>query len=213
MLILANDVREAQDIAQRYKVEISITQEFTDSDDMRLPYFIRQIGHIGQVLVKIEYTDYAVAQSIDACISGWIDTLKENKPHWLARYLFSAEYVAESFLDTAARATPMLAGALYIASNLGKISAQEAVALSLFCLALGFVSFTVVSRLTSAFYGLLRRFAPSTIIQITRGDRDKLAHLAKRRNDAKWLMSVVVISIVLSFVVNIYSAFVYDIIK
>ncbi|WP_433951200.1 hypothetical protein [Brevundimonas bullata] len=210
LLVVPNDVKEAQDIAQRYKVEVNIRQQFPDNDDVRLPYFIRQLGHIGSTSTKIEYADYAVAQSIDACISGWIDTLKSKRPPWVVRQLFNIEGIVDTFLDSAVRSISIAAGAAYIAVNLESISPTRAISLALFCIALGFFSFTIVSTLTELLYGLLRRFAPSTSLVITRGDQNKADELYKKRKSFTALMSVIFVSIIVAFIVNIFAAFIYD---
>lgn len=209
LLVLPSEVKDAQDVAQRYKVSVHMRQILEGSEN--LPYFLRpdKTAFIG---VRIEYADYAVAQSLEACVTGWVSTLKKIDKSALSKFILSSEAFCEMHLDSAVRSAALFGGAAFVAWNMDTISATRAASISLFCLGLGFLSYTIVSSLTTKFFGVFHKFAPKTTLLFTRGDENANNELKSTLAKGKSVMSFIVATIIISFIVNFASAYLYDMI-
>lgn len=208
LIVLPSNVDAAKNIAQRYKLSVNASQDYIATDDIRLPYFIRELGHVGGISSQLEYSNYAVAQSIDATVENWFKTLRKREASSFMRFLMSVENPVSQFADTATRSAAFIAGALYLSEN--ETTPARAASMMLFCLALGFASYSVVFVFARRFYKSVRRFAPSSTILLTEGDKGRHAELEKVKSKTKAFMLFLVSTVVLALCINILAAVIYN---
>lgn len=209
LIVLPSEMDLGGEIAQRYKISLIASQEYT-VNDIRLPSFLRDVGHVGGIELKIEYSDYAVAQAIESCVTGWISSLKKIDSSPISRYILKYESFFAKYSPVTVQIIPLVAGAWYIAKS--QISPSLSVSIALFCVALGAISYYVAMNGGKSIFSLLRRFVPSCTLEITEGDRIKKTELQKSRKRAVKIIIFILAGIIMTSAVNIFSALVYQMI-
>ncbi len=210
LVVLPSDVDPAKEIAQRYKLAVVASQDYLDEKDIRIPKFIRELAHVGGVQMHLEYSDYAVAQALEAAVNGWIKSLKFRKAPKFVKIALSLEDLTTNFADSIVRSVALLAGAYYLSKN--ALDNNISSSIVLFCLALGFFSYTVILSCVKNFYSAIRKFAPSATINITTGDFDRISSIDKMKSSTKGFVTFLLATILTSILINIFSSYIYNII-
>lgn len=209
LVVLPAQIPQAEELAQRYKVEIIFEQDMIDeSDRKKLPYFLRGFFSLGSLKVDIEYTDYAVAQSLEATVQSWVNQLpkrKESKFHKVATFF---EPAIMQFSGAVA-ATLALVGGAWRLSQID-VDAQKAAIIILVCFAAATLTAPFVHWLCSTSYKTIKKTAPCPTISLTQGDRDRISKIDDVHRKAEVLIGVLMVGCVLSFAVNLLAAMVFD---
>lgn len=77
--VLPVEIDSANDIVQRFKINAIIDQDLVEISDDGLPYFIKNMASGDNIRVVIEYSDYAVARTLQATVDEWVESLKSRK--------------------------------------------------------------------------------------------------------------------------------------
>ena len=202
------EINAAKDIGQRYKIQLIFRQAFLEEDDVNVPFFVRGMVMPSIVYAEIEYSDFSVAQAIEATITGWSKTLEIQNRSGFISAVVKLESVARTFFDSLSRSAAFIAGAFYISK--GNFSAQSAAAVVLFSMAVGFFGYTLVSFLVDKIYETIRFAVPNPVIVLTKGDRDRFSGLKRKSEAAKFLISLLGVGVILAFIVNIAASLFYD---
>lgn len=199
----------AEDIAQRYKLELIFEQDFLDDgDDEKLPYFLRGFFSLGSLKMNVEYSDYSVAQSVDATVSGWIHQLPRKNRSKVHGFVKTIEPLVMNFGGAVAACLALASGSWLLTQ--GTWSAPDAVSLVLFCLALATLAAPIVHSLCSRIYAAFRRTVPCPTLLLTQGDRDRVAKAEQAAARAKVMLSILFLGCILSFCVSFSAAWVFQ---
>lgn len=208
LITLPSTVSEARDIAQRYKLQLIFDQTFLDKDDARIPFFMRGFTSKSDLTLTLEYTDYAVAQAVEAVVTGWVGTLPKRQESSAMRLINSSEAMVRQFLDTIAQFTAMCSGAAYILNKNPVMNIS--IFVSLISIALGYLSYNFVSYAVDQFYNTSRKLNPCACVLITMGDKDRVSNNEKIVSKTRATLGFIASSIILALMINISSAWIYD---
>ena len=209
LILLPSQISGMDEIAQRYKLHILLDQEFIESDDLSVPYFIRGIVFGKNINVNIEYTDYAVYQSLISVIDGWISTLPKKDPSSLTKFLLKRESFFRNFSDIIVRFLGLIAGVVAF-FNIDEISNPKSSSLILFFIAIAFTSYGIIGFLIDGFYKSISKINPATFILITDGDKDRMNDVISKRKKITSVIIFILSAFILTVAINIFSNYIYD---
>ena len=209
LAILPSEVQQARDAAQRFKIEITFHQEFIDPEDPGVPYFFRDLPNIGNLKFELEYSDYAVATAIEATVTQWVGSLPKTKKGRAFAAAFRHELTVNNFFSPLLRLVPLAAGAIGLV-RAEDLTAGAAASAILFFLGLSLLAYTFGEFLVRAFYRTLRLFAPSPVILLTKGDRDRVGKIEDTKVGARAALGVIAVTGLLAIAVNICSNWLYE---
>lgn len=210
LVVLPPEVPEAAEIAQRYRVNVLIDQDFVETDNLDMPYFMRGVVFGRNIQASIEFSDYSVSQTLAATVDGWTDSLPKRTLPGFSRFLLKLEKPVRQYADTIVRSATLLAGALaaYRAS-----SWRDGIYIVLVSIALAFLMFSIVDGLVGKFFDGLTSVKPMTFILITEGDRDRQREIQASYRRTKAVLSFIALGVVVSMLIGVFSNFIYDGIK
>lgn len=111
LIVLESDVEAAKNIGQRYKIRMIFQQNLSDKDDFSVPYYVREMIRTGKIYLSIDYTDYSIAQTLEAIINSWRKSLPERKVGNSYKAVMKLEGELMEILPAAAAALPLGAAA------------------------------------------------------------------------------------------------------
>lgn len=209
LIVLPAEIPEASEIAQRYKIEVVFEKTYINDDDPRIPYFIRALPSYSTLHLLLEYSDYAVAQAIEATVAGWVNSLPKRSVPKVVKYLTLIERPVDQLLPFLVRVISLIVGAAFLASSV-PLGWKAALSIVLYYVALGHLSYAFVNFLIGAFYRQLRKFAPNTEMVLTNGDVEGQEKAQRLVSDAKGVIVVLGLGVGLATVTNIFSAWLYE---
>jgi len=210
LIVLPSGVDQAKDVPQRYKLQVIFEQNFVDKDDDLVPFWLRDFTSVGVLRMELEYADYAVAQAVEATVAGWVVSLPKRSASTAIKFFVKIEQFTREFADTTVRSAAILAGAFYIYTE--ELSASASIAIGLFCIGVGFFSFTLTNYFLEGFYTQIKKFRPAPVLLVTQGDRNRFEGLDKAKRRSSAIMAALSVGGVLAFLVNIFAAWIFKLI-
>ena len=162
----------------------------------------------GSLKTKIEYTDFAVAQAIDAVIAGWAGQLKVQKKSKFQSFLAAKESSIRNFASLLATVTPFIGGAIF-ASSRQSIFDQSATFL-MAIISLSIVSSYVIQALVSKFYTSFYKTIPCPAILLTQGDKDRCEKVRGIARKSNIVLGFVFVTCLTGIVLNIFAAWLFE---
>ncbi len=208
LITLPAAITEARDIAQRYKLQLIFDQTFFDKDDARIPFFMRGFTSKSDLSLSLEYTDYAVAQAVEAVVTGWVSTLPKRQQSSTMNFVNGSESTIRQFLDTSAQCAAIISGGFYIFNKSPPLNV--AIFVSLLSIALGYFSNNFISYAVDQFYGASRKLNPCACVLITMGDRDRMENNKNIISKTRTTLGFIASSIIVALAINISSSWIYE---
>ena len=210
LIILKPEIPQASEVAQRFKIEIVFDQDFIEDEDYDAPHFIRGMFIGRNIQYLIEYSDYAVSESLSATVENWISSLPKKEPTELRKFLQKSERFSKIYLDSTCRTFIYLSGA-YAISKSSDINWQiTVVALSL---GISSLMFMLCNTFVEKFYTAITAARPLTRIKLTVGDFDYDKNDEVREKKQTWIARFMFVGIFLTVALSILSNYLYDILK
>lgn len=207
--ILPVEIAQAENIVQRFKISILMDQDFLD-EDSSIPFFLRNSFSGNNIILNIEYSDYAVARNLQGAVRDWVKSLRQkSKPKyltWLDKHSDLIATVAPRLLVISS-----LAGAA--ASWSSEISQQISTRYILGSLSFSVLAYAIGHFLIISAYRELAFARPMTHLLFTRGDGDRKEECASRRTKRTALAAFFGLTIFIGLALNISASFLYDILK
>jgi hypothetical protein len=208
LIVLPSRVDEARDVAQRYKLRLLFEQTVFEKDDARVPFFLRGFTAKSDLTMSLQYTDYAIAQAIEAVVHGWIRSLKKQKKSGILKVLERTEGAIRTFVPAVVQLAPLVSGAAFVSQH--KSDASSGISIALFSIGLCYISYVFCMYIIEKFYNLSRKLQPCASVFLTIGDRDRYEDNKNLLKNTANAMSFIAIGVLLSFIINISSSWIYD---
>lgn len=205
--VLPVEIKEAQDIVQRFKVTVKIDQDFVD-EVTGIPWAMRSLMSGQNITLQIEYSDYAVGRSLQVCVQDWVKSLN-GKP--LPKFIKFAEMKS----DFAAYAVPysFAIASLFGQSIFAKSQDSVGAGFLLSSMALAVLMLLLGKILVVNFYRQLALSKPLTFICITAGDVLRKQRILKERSTKNAVLLFIFATIVVGILINVFSSYIWDQLK
>jgi hypothetical protein len=206
--VLPVEIKEAEDIVQRFKMSLMIDQDFID-DNHEIPAYLFSRIAGNNISLSIEYADYSVARNLQGIVRDWVESLPGIKKSSMAEFWSNR---ADFFNFFVPRVLPfgVLMGASYTAINGSINSLSLAAQFLLFSLGLAIVSQILGHVLVVQFYRAFNESVPLTFILLTEGDRRRYGTVKKKRaRRAKW-MGIIAVSVFIGFFVSLFASYIFQ---
>lgn len=199
---LPAEIPEAEDIIQKFKVLITIDQDFIEENG-ELPFFIRGIS--GQnIKLTIEYSDYSVGRNLQGCVKDWVSQTNSKKIPVIIRRFEQRWYgISQN--------TPLLfaASSLYGCSFFFTQATIIYQAHLLRTLAYAVCMFLIGGFLSNRLMKQIQLVKPLTFIELTAGDSSRIIKFKSRQNKSYALLTFFGVTIIGGIVTNLFSAFLF----
>lgn len=211
LIVLPAQIPQAEDIAQRFKVSVTIFSPRSTQDNEVPPGVIHIFGMNQSIDVMIEYSDYAVALAIQAVTDAWVATLPCRKPSSILKRISRTRWSNKEALVRIICSIPTLFAA-WIASG-----AQEASPNFLFGLI--FSTFGIILLTSGLIIWLWDNVAntsgslmPQTRLFLTNGD-DRRHGEEEKSFKKKVILALKLLGISVAVGVNLFSSYIFENIK
>lgn len=210
LIVLPAPIPEAKDIIQRFKLVLTIDQDFVEDNE----YYGEDILYIskwtgGNISLVVEYSDYSVARTLISAFDDWVKSIPvRHSPQWLRIIDNNNEFIL-SFLQFML-VIPLVIGML-IGQDVGLFdfsSGPKAYIPKIMLATL--ISYLVGKLLSTALIRRITAFRPLTYIEITRGDIDRKVRVEKNISTSKRTMAYLATAVLLSTLVNLFSSAIWD---
>ena len=85
--VIPVEIKDAEDIVQRFKATVSIDQDFVEDDEDSMPAYLQGMWAGRNIYLKIEYSDYSVARNIQSVVRDWVSGLPTDKKSAYRKFL------------------------------------------------------------------------------------------------------------------------------
>jgi hypothetical protein len=196
--ILPVELKEAEDIVQRFKVNIRIDQDFVEEDE-RLYVIYPASGQ--NIRLQVEYSDYAVGRTLQVCIQDWVKSLESTKKRNLHRRL-------KSRIDSIMLVVPY---SFLIASIWGLSQFRiESFSGLLKALAISVLMFAIGRAAAVKLLSKLSNFEPLTFLLITAGDNARRDKIDKQRQRNRSMAYIIFASVMIGILINLFSSYIWE---
>lgn len=202
--ILPVEIKEVEDIVQRFKLTIKIDQDFIEEDEKDLPWIYRTFISGRNINLNIEYSDYAVARNMQVCVQDWVKSLPQKSSGKMFNFLESKSEFISAFMPFA------FSAAFFIGIDNRQVNANNAFHSLSVSFALSIISFAVGRFFIVQFFRQLAQIKPQTFIIITSGDRTRKDKIIKGRSTKISIASFFAITIAAGLTVNLLSNAIWD---
>ena len=210
LIIIDPEHPSAPEVAQRFKIDIKIDQDFIDKDDFNAPSFIRGMFIGRNIEFSIEYSDFSVSEAIYAIVDGWVRSLpKKDISDFNIMFLKIERYIRQ-YLPMFCRIAVYVAGIIGVSKT---SSMKDGFILTITSIALSSLMFAISQILIDSFYSSLSLSRPMTNVCLTAGDIDRKSLVEKRGAFRANLAKFILLGIFLNIVVCVFSSYIYDAIK
>lgn len=206
--ILPVEIKEAENIVQRFKVSVLMDQDFVE-DEENLPLFVRGYSSGNNIRLRIEYSDFVVGRVLQVTVQDWVKTLPFKKvPKFLAFVERRADFM------TAFVPYVFTAASLFGLSKISYSSEVHDVAPQILTsLSVAAIMWVAGRFLNVQLFRQVQAGKPLTFIRITNGDNIRCGKMKSSRNRRLWLASILGITIALGICVNVLSNYVFEWLK
>lgn len=206
--VFPSEIPEAQEIVQRYKIVLRLDQDFLDEFD-NLPSFIRFSVSGDNIVLTIEYTDYAVARALQGVVRDWVAGLTSCKSPKLAKAFSRFRF---AWMQSIAPFVILLTavGALLAAKKMTIVSLESLV--KFFCVSaiIGAVA-TIGTRLVMiGLDSVVQKLTPVTHLMLTKGDQERKSARDSSANKNRAILAFLVFVVVAGVGINLFSAWIYN---
>ncbi len=208
LIVLPAEIPEAKDIAQRYKLTLNFQRAFSRSDDIFAPYFMEAFSTRSTFFMRLEYSDYAVAQSINATVQSWIDGLPKVEIGGVTKFLMKHEELATKQIGVVVGTIAPISSAIYLTTN--RSSIITGFCLMLISFALAQITESVIGQVIENGYTVSRRVAADVEFILTQGDKDRIVNNSSDVSKVRKFLTFALCSIVIAIFVNLFSSWLYD---
>lgn len=177
--IIPVELKDAEDIVQRFKATISIDQDFVEEDEGNVPPYLQGIWAGKNITLKIEYSDYSVARNIQSAVRDWVANLPtEKKSHYrtiIDKYGEFFSFFVPRFFSFGT----LIAFATFLINDnyTNQINFPQVIVLSAAC---AIISQIIGHILIVRFYREISMSRLLTFILITEGDRRRYKKINNR---------------------------------
>lgn len=208
LIVLPAEIPEAENIAQRYKVNLNFQRSFESERDIFTPYYMDLYRSRSSFFMRIEYSDYAVAQTLNATISTWLNGIPKGVVGPKTKFaLDHEEFFSRHFPALVASVAP-ISTPIYLQYR------QPDVIASLVLITISLVLASLTSGLSAQVvengYNTIRRVGPDVEFLLTLGDNDRLKKNSKRSDKIRNYTSFAFTAVFVSLLVNLLSSWLYD---
>lgn len=208
LIVLPAETPQVDSIAQRYKLNIMFTCPEDSERDIFEPYFLRDLRGRSILQTRLEYSDFAVAQAIDATVQSWVNCIEAQKIGSAVRFLMKAEEsIVEYTPDLFALIAPACGILFLLRSDVTPIIGCIVILMSF---TLSSLTNRIITSFVRGFYRSIRRYSPQAVVLLTEGDKRYAGKVGNNIKKMKAAMTLFSAGIVLSFAVNLASSWVYD---
>lgn len=199
--MLPVEIPEAEDIVQRFKVNVVIDQDFVEEQDGGVPFILRAMTAGSNIRLKIEYSDHAVARNLQVVVQDWVESLEVTKVPYFYKSMESRSEFLNAFVPYF-----FVAASLYGLSRYSyPAETESAVSKLLIALSITTLMFIVGRFLIGQLYTQMQIAKPLTFISLTAGDRSRREKFRKKQSRKAWLVSIIGVTIICGIGVNIFS--------
>lgn len=212
LVVLPAEIPEAEDIAQRFKVDISLYSPKQSENGLAFaPAMFRFFGLGDSIDVTIEYSDYSVAIALQAVIDSWVANLKSRKTSTIIKALSSLDASKGDIVIRMIAAVPFFSAFFFIVSK-EEFTVERMLHLLFFVIGISvFFSGLSLFLWRKVVEGALS-LIPSTRIYVTSGD--EVRH-AEEGVGFKKTISVIssITALAASVSVKLFSALIFSVLK
>lgn len=203
--VLPVELREAENIVQRFKLSLVIDQDFIEDSD-GIPHYFRSVVCGNNIAMKVEYSDYNVGRNIQVTVQDWVSSLPTRK---IPKVVSFFENKSDFFCVMIPRAFLLFSFVGLIFSPIDSLF-DTFIQNIFFGLALGTASFILGHILCVELYRNISEVKPLTFIYLTKGDRDRADIMkARRKMKARWA-TFFGATIIVGLLVNLLSSFLFE---
>lgn len=205
-IVLPTELKEANEVVQRFKVNISIDQDFVEENDQNLPDFVRSVMSGNNIGLSIDYSDYAVARALQGAVRDWVSSLSQRKkPAWISFVDRSSDFIV-AMLPRFMATSVFIGAALHVKSV--PVSTIHNYLFSV--LSLAAVMYISGAILAVQFFRQLSVLRPLSFLLITKGDKDRKRSLDAKSSKKTGFALFICATVIVGLLVNIISSFMYD---
>lgn len=209
LIVLPAEIPQAESIAQRYKLNLTFQRVLKDDDDdIFAPYFMDMFRLRSQFFMRLEYSDYSVAQTLNATVESWVKGLPKTEVSPVVKWVMKREEVAQRYVGILFGLVAPASATVYFANN--QMDVSSGLALALIAFILFQASSSAISHVVEAGYALVRRISADTEVVLTKGDEDRLARNKKSAGKARGYLTFALVTVLLSLLINLLSSWLYD---
>ena len=201
--ILPVEIKEAEDIVQRFKVTLKVDQDFVEEGD-DMPFYVVGMMSGKNIRMTIEYSDYAVGRTLQTCVQDWVDALPSKRVPLVIKFLEKRADFFHVFV-------PYLfaSASLYGASKFEVQNLQNMTQIIMIGISVAILMFVVARILIILFYKELNQSKPLTFIKLTNGDKVRSQKIILARGKKYAALAFISASICLGIIVNLFSAWLW----
>lgn len=207
MIKLPQEIEEAKNIIQRYKLSVMIPNHEIDENDMDAPSILRGFSMPPRIEVSLDFVDYAVAVAIQSTIEEWIDGLSKEKERKITHYVNKYEDKLETIILSMTMTMPFIGAIILIRYHNYNIASLFEI--SLFCI----VSLIIFRFVTNATLQKISKYStilrPRMKINFTLGDQDRINNMETKRKKVSNLMYFLFFGIFLNIFFNLLSSWLF----
>lgn len=202
--ILPVEIKEAEDIVQRFKVKLKIDQDFVE-EDSDIPPHIRHYVTGRNIMLLVEYSDYAVGRSLQSCVQDWVTSLPCRKVNGFVKLLDKKSDALTAF-------TPYVfsASLLFGLSSVQVDSQVESTSFILFSLSISILTLIFGKILIVEFFKNLAYIKPLTFINFTNGDATRKREISNTRSLKIGVSSFFAITIACNILTNLFANSIWE---
>lgn len=210
LIVLPPEVPEASEIAQRFTVNLLLDQDYIENNNYDAPVFMRGFFYRRNIMLRIEFSDYSVSQTLQATVDSWVDSLELRPTNSASRILFQIEKPAKLYLAQMVKAITLIAAA-WSARSVTDI--KSGVILVILSICASQLLATLSDGMVDRFYKELDNVKPMTYLILTEGDKAKRNNEQIRIRKATALIYFLAVGVFGSILIGIFSNFVYESLK
>jgi hypothetical protein len=198
--ILPVEIKDAQDIVQRFKVIVKIDQDFIEEDN-NMPFFMAGFSSGKNITLTIEYSDYAVSRNLQICVQDWVSTLKTRKIH-------PCISIIENRFDVIYNVVPFLfiASFLFGQSVIKNLNSQNVYRDLLQTFSYSILMYAFGKIIASQFMQKIQAIKPLTFIKITGGDLQRYDKICLKRKRELGLFTFIAVTVPAAIILNLFSS-------
>lgn len=202
--VIPTEIENTDEIVQKFKVTVRVDQDFYEDND-HLPLFMRNAISGRNIVLTIEYSDFAVARNLQGAVQDWVATLSQRKESKSLKFLDDRSDFINVMLPRILATTALIGGAAGWSS---RHLTDRPVSYILYYMAYALIGFIAGHIISVEFFRNLNLVRPKTFLLFTKGDRDRHRLYEKQVGKKKAMAYFVVTIFGAGIVINLLSSFI-----
>lgn len=204
--ILPVEIKDAEDIVQRFKVSVLVDQDFMEEEDDGVPLFLKGMVSGNNIRLMVEYSDYAVGRNLQMTVQDWVSNLESKKIPALFSFMDNRSDAINAFVPLSFSASLLFGySRIYYIDAPGKVASTV-----IFAVAIAIAMYLLGRFLNVQLYRQLQISKPLTYLNFTTGDRTRSNSLKSKQTRRLWLAGFFGVTIIVGILVNLFSSILAD---